>query len=51
VIAGEKANGNLLRQQLKLVASEASIAVFKDTGHWVMGECPRETTAALMKFL
>ena len=51
VIAGEKSNGNLSRQQVKLVASDVSIVVFKDTGHWVMEEHSRETTDALMKFI
>jgi pimeloyl-ACP methyl ester carboxylesterase len=50
-IGGEKANGALLGQQMKLVASDATMVVLKDTGHWVLEERPKETTDALMRFL
>jgi pimeloyl-ACP methyl ester carboxylesterase len=50
-IGGEKANGTLLGEQMKLVASNATMLVLKNCGHWVMEEKPRETTDALMKFL
>jgi pimeloyl-ACP methyl ester carboxylesterase len=50
-IGGENANGTLLGQQMKIVASDAAMVVLKDTGHWVMEERPKETTDALMKFL
>jgi pimeloyl-ACP methyl ester carboxylesterase len=50
-IGGEKATGVVLGQQMKLVAVNATMIVLKDTGHWVMGERPKETTDALMKFL
>jgi pimeloyl-ACP methyl ester carboxylesterase len=50
-IGGEKANGTLLGQQMKLVASNATMVVLKDTGHWVLEERPKETTEALQKFL
>ena len=50
-IGGEKANGVALGQQAKLVATDATIVVLKDAGHWVLEEKPRETTEALMKFL
>jgi len=36
---------------LKLVASDVTVVVLKDTGHWVLEEQPQETTDALMKFL
>jgi pimeloyl-ACP methyl ester carboxylesterase len=36
---------------MKLVASDATMIVLKDTGHWVMEERPQETTDALMKCL
>src|SRR5229473_3015400 len=51
VIGGEKALGEALAQQMKLVASDVTIVILKDTGHWVMEERPKETTAALAKFL
>jgi len=51
VIGGEKALGELLGQQMKLVASDVTVVVLKDTGHWVLEERPKETTDALLKFL
>jgi pimeloyl-ACP methyl ester carboxylesterase len=50
-IGGEKANGALLGRQTKIVASDVTMVVLKDTGHWVLEERPKETTDALMKFL
>jgi pimeloyl-ACP methyl ester carboxylesterase len=50
-IGGEKANGDVLAHQMKLVASDVTFVVLKDTGHWVMEERPQETMAALVKFL
>jgi pimeloyl-ACP methyl ester carboxylesterase len=50
-IGGEKANGALLGQQMKIVALNATTIVLKDCGHWVLEERPKETTDALKKFL
>jgi pimeloyl-ACP methyl ester carboxylesterase len=50
-IGGEKANGQVLGEQMKLVATNATMIVLKDCGHWVLEEKPKETTAALMKFM
>jgi pimeloyl-ACP methyl ester carboxylesterase len=50
-IGGEKSLGEMLGKQMKLVASDVTIVVLKDSGHWVMEERPKETTDALMKFL
>lgn len=50
-IGGEKAFGELLGQQMKLVATNATMVVLKNTGHWVLEENPKETTDALLKFL
>jgi pimeloyl-ACP methyl ester carboxylesterase len=50
-IGGDKANGNALTQQAKLVATNATSVVLSNTGHWLMEENPRETIAALMRFL
>src|SRR5271167_1600128 len=50
-IAGEKSMGDVLAQQMKLVASNVTNVVLKDTGHWVLEERPKETTDALAKFL
>jgi pimeloyl-ACP methyl ester carboxylesterase len=51
VIGGEKSLGDALAQQMKLVASDVTVVVLKDTGHWVLEERPKETTEALNKFL
>lgn len=50
-IGGAKANGALLAEQMKLVASDVRVVVLKDTGHWVLEERPTETLEALVKFL
>jgi pimeloyl-ACP methyl ester carboxylesterase len=50
-IGGEKANGDLLARQMKLVASDATVVIVKDSGHWVLEEQPKQTTDALMNFL
>ncbi|HEY2390767.1 MAG TPA: alpha/beta hydrolase [Candidatus Angelobacter sp.] len=50
-IGGEKANGAVLGHQVKLVANDATFVVLKNTGHWVMEENFKETSAALLKFL
>lgn len=50
-IGGEKAFGELLGQQLKVVASDAKVVVLKNTGHWVLEENPKGTTDALINFL
>jgi pimeloyl-ACP methyl ester carboxylesterase len=51
VIGGEKSLGEALVRQTKLVAAKLTVVVLKDTGHWVLEERPKETTAALVNFL
>jgi pimeloyl-ACP methyl ester carboxylesterase len=51
MIGGEKSLGDALGQQMKLVATDVTVVVLKDTGHWVLEERPKETTDALIKFL
>ena len=50
-IGGEKSLGDALGQQARLVATDVTVVVLKNTGHWVLEERPKETTAALLKFL
>ncbi|HEY6064931.1 MAG TPA: alpha/beta hydrolase [Thermoanaerobaculia bacterium] len=50
-IGGARANGDALGRQAKLVASNVTVVVLKDTGHWILEENARGTTDALMKFL
>jgi pimeloyl-ACP methyl ester carboxylesterase len=50
-IGGEKANGEALGEQAKLVGTDVTVIVLKDAGHWILEESPKETTEALAKFL
>jgi pimeloyl-ACP methyl ester carboxylesterase len=50
-IGGDKANGDALGKQVKLVATNAATVVLANTGHWVMEERPKETMDALTRFL
>jgi pimeloyl-ACP methyl ester carboxylesterase len=45
-IGGEKSLGDALAQQMKLVATDVTVVVLKDTGHWLMEERPKETMDA-----
>jgi pimeloyl-ACP methyl ester carboxylesterase len=50
-IGGDKTNGPLLSEQVKLVATDPETIVLKDTGHWLMDERPDAVIDALSKFL
>jgi pimeloyl-ACP methyl ester carboxylesterase len=50
-IGGEKSLGVVLGAQMKLVASQVTVIVLKNTGHWLMEEDPKETMDALVNFL
>jgi pimeloyl-ACP methyl ester carboxylesterase len=50
-IGGDRASGAALGQQAKLVGTEVTTVVLKDTGHWLMEERPQETMDALTGFL
>jgi pimeloyl-ACP methyl ester carboxylesterase len=50
-IGGEKANGKLLGQQMKIVATDAKVIVLEHAGHWVMEEDPNESFDGLMNYL
>ena len=50
-IGGDKSLGQPLGEQVKLVATDASVVVVKDSGHWIMEEQPKQTMDALVKFL
>jgi len=43
--------GEALGAQVKLVASDVTVVVLKETGHWILEERPEETIAALTRFL
>jgi pimeloyl-ACP methyl ester carboxylesterase len=50
-IGGDKGNGEALGQQVKLVATNVTVIVLKNTGHWLMEEQPQQTAEALKNFL
>jgi pimeloyl-ACP methyl ester carboxylesterase len=50
-IGGDKSLGVTLGEQGKLVATDVTTIVLKDTGHWILEEQPEATTAALTGFL
>ena len=49
--AGVKANGTALGEQARIVATDATVVVLENTGHWMMEENPQQTMDALTKFL
>jgi pimeloyl-ACP methyl ester carboxylesterase len=50
-IGGDKSLGEVLGQQMKLVATNVTVVVLKNAGHWILEEQRKETTDALVKFL
>jgi len=50
-IGGEKSLGVALGAQSRLVASNVTVVVIKNVGHWLMEEAPAQTMTALMQFL
>ena len=50
-IGGDKSLGEALGAQAKLVATDATVVILKDTGHWILEERPEETISALSRFL
>ena len=50
-IGGEKANGDALGAQVKLISANPTIVIIKSSGHWMMEEKPEETIAAVTQAL
>ena len=50
-IGGDKSLGEFLGRQMALAASNVTAVTVRDSGHWLLEEQPKETTAALTKFL
>jgi pimeloyl-ACP methyl ester carboxylesterase len=50
-IGGDKSLGVPLGEQAKLVATDVTVVVVHNSGHWIMEEQPRQTMDALVKFL
>ena len=51
VLTGEKASGNFLIEQAKLVATNVQGQVVAGSGHWLMDEAPDKVIPALTTFL
>jgi pimeloyl-ACP methyl ester carboxylesterase len=51
VLTGEKASGEFLIQQGRLVAEHVEGVVVKNTGHWLMEEAPAQVIPTLVTFL
>ena len=50
-IGGDKSLGEVLGAQMKLVATDVTVVMVKNSGHWILEEQPGQTTEALLKFL
>jgi pimeloyl-ACP methyl ester carboxylesterase len=50
-IGGDKSLGEPLAAQMKLVATNVTVVIVRNSGHWILEEQPQQTTAALMNFL
>jgi pimeloyl-ACP methyl ester carboxylesterase len=51
VLTGEKASGEFLIQQAKLVAKNVEGVVVRNSGHWLMEEAPDQVIPRLVKFI
>jgi pimeloyl-ACP methyl ester carboxylesterase len=51
VLAGEKASGDFLIQQGRLVARNVEGVVVRNSGHWLMEEAPDQVIPMLVEFL
>jgi pimeloyl-ACP methyl ester carboxylesterase len=50
VLTGEKASGEFLIQQGRLVADHVEGSVIKGSGHWLMDEAPAQVVPKLVSF-
>ncbi len=51
VLTGEKASGNFLIEQARLVATDVQGVVIKGSGHWLMEEAPTQVIPQLVAFI
>jgi len=51
VLTGEKASGDFLIEQARLVATDVEGVVIKGSGHWLMEEAPRQVIPQLVAFI
>ena len=50
VLAGERASGDLLIQQARMVADNVEGVTIKGSGHWLMDEAPDQVVPKLVAF-
>jgi pimeloyl-ACP methyl ester carboxylesterase len=50
-IGGDKSLGGPLGEQMKSVATNVTVVIVKNSGHWILEEQPKQTTDALVSFL
>ena len=51
VLTGEKASGEFLIQQGRLVATNVEGVIVRNSGHWLMEEAPDQVIPKLIEFL
>ena len=51
VLSGEKAGGNFLIEQARLVATQVDGKIIQGAGHWLIDEAPGQTIPALLDFI
>jgi pimeloyl-ACP methyl ester carboxylesterase len=51
VLTGEKASGDFLIQQARLVANDVEGVIIKGSGHWLIDEAPDQVIPKLVSFL
>jgi pimeloyl-ACP methyl ester carboxylesterase len=51
VLTGEKASGDFLIEQARLVDAEVEGVVIKGSGHWLMEEAPKQVIPQLVRFM
>jgi pimeloyl-ACP methyl ester carboxylesterase len=51
VLTGEKASGNFLIEQARLVDTDVQGVVIKGSGHWLMEEAPQQVIPQLVAFI
>jgi pimeloyl-ACP methyl ester carboxylesterase len=50
-LGGDHSFGTQMGDIMRLVATNVTTGVIRDSGHWVMEEQPAETTAAIVEFI
>ncbi len=50
-LGGDKSFGTGEAETLRFVATNVTMGIVPDSGHWIMDENPRATTALIVEFL